>query len=107
MNTQKAWLSYLFGWITGLIMFLTEKDDKFVKYHAMQSILFSVAIFVFYIVAMILTLVSAVLGAIIYAILGIAILIMWIMSMVKAAKGEWFKWPVIGDMAMKIAGANA
>jgi len=36
-----ALLSYLAGWITGLIFFLVEKENKFVRFHAMQSILAS------------------------------------------------------------------
>src|SRR5215472_15274355 len=33
-------LCYLFGWVTGLIFFLLEKENHFVRFHAMQSILF-------------------------------------------------------------------
>ena len=32
-------LSYLLGWVTGLIFFLIEKDNKFVRFHAMQSMI--------------------------------------------------------------------
>ena len=32
-------LSYLVGWITGLIFFLIEQEDEFVRFHAMQSII--------------------------------------------------------------------
>src|SRR6266581_1629940 len=35
-----AGLSYVFGWVTGLIFFLVEKQNRFVRFHAMQSILF-------------------------------------------------------------------
>ncbi len=31
-------LCYLVGWITGLIFYLMEKENKFVRFHAMQSI---------------------------------------------------------------------
>jgi hypothetical protein len=33
-------LCYLFGWVTGLIFFLLERESRFVRFHAMQSILF-------------------------------------------------------------------
>ena len=39
-------LCYLFGWVTGLIFFLIEKDSKVVKFHAMQSIAVSVVFMV-------------------------------------------------------------
>ena len=32
-------LTYLLGWVTGLIFLLIEKDDSFVKFHAWQSVL--------------------------------------------------------------------
>src|SRR5579871_5119158 len=35
-----AMLSYLFGWISGLVIFLLEKQNRTVRFHAMQSILF-------------------------------------------------------------------
>ena len=36
----EAGLSYVLGWVTGLIFFLMEKQNRFVRFHAMQSILF-------------------------------------------------------------------
>src|SRR6185503_10291553 len=34
-----ALLSYIAGWVSGLIFFLIEKDSRLVRFHAMQSIL--------------------------------------------------------------------
>ena len=39
-----ALLSYVFGWISGLIFFLIEKDSRLVRFHAMQSLLFNVLV---------------------------------------------------------------
>src|SRR5688500_17040755 len=39
-----ALLSYVFGWLSGLIFFLIEKDSRLVRFHAMQSLLFNVLI---------------------------------------------------------------
>ena len=36
----EAGLSYVLTWVTGLIFFLMEKQNRFVRFHAMQSILF-------------------------------------------------------------------
>ena len=41
-----AALSYVLGVITGLIFFLLEKQSRFVRFHALQAILFSVGWFV-------------------------------------------------------------
>lgn len=45
-----ALLAYLFGWLGGLIFYLIEKDNKFVRFAAMQSILLNVAMFALWIV---------------------------------------------------------
>src|SRR5690242_21642620 len=37
-----ALLSYIFGWVSGLIFFLIEKDSRLVRFHAMQSILLNI-----------------------------------------------------------------
>jgi uncharacterized membrane protein len=92
-------LCYLFGWVSGLIFFLIEKDD-FVRFHAMQSIIVFGAITVLSIIFGILFMVPFV-GAILGAILWIGTLILWILLMVKAYQGERFKLPVAGDLAEK------
>lgn len=102
-------LSYLLGIIGGIVFFIIEKDDKTVRFHALQSIAFFIAwgaaYFVLQIVAIVIGQVSDCLGAIfgLIAWLGIGIggLIVWIMLMVKAYNGEKWKLPVIGDIAEK------
>lgn len=93
-------LCYLAGWITGLVFFLIEKDDDFVRFHAMQSIIVFGGLVIFYIIFGILMLVP-ILGWILFSLLWIATLILWILLMVKAYQGEKFKLPVIGDLAEK------
>lgn len=82
-------LCYLVGWISGLVFFLIEKDSKFVKFHAMQSIITFGA--------------CAILSFIPFVqwIIWVLALVLWIVLMVKAYKGEKFKLPVIGDLAEK------
>jgi len=93
-------LCYVAWWITGLIFFLIEKDDDFVRFHAMQSIVTFGAITILSIVCGILFLVPF-LGWILGMILWIGSIILWILLMVKAYQGEKFKLPVIGDLAEK------
>jgi uncharacterized membrane protein len=113
-----ALLSYVFGWVSGLIFFLIEKDSRLVRFHAMQSILlnvlFGVIGFVLWIIIFILVLIvsqiSDALGAIvtilstlIWVVFLIAILIAWIMCLIKAFQGNYFKLPVIGNFAEKFS----
>ena len=111
-----ALLSYIFGWISGLIFFLMEKDSRLVRFHAMQSILFNVLIgvlaFVVWFILMILWVILAQVSDALAAIFGIitmllwlvfsvGILIAWILCLVKAFQGQYFKLPVIGNFAEK------
>jgi uncharacterized membrane protein len=89
-----ALLSYVLGWVTGLIFFLVEKDSKFVKFHAMQSM-------IVFIPLMILSWIFSRVLWFIGGIFGLASLILWIILMIKAYQGEKFKLPYIGDLAEK------
>ena len=90
-----AMLCYLAGWVTGLIFFLIEKDNKFVRFHAMQSIITFGGLTALFMFAAFIP----VLGWMLFPILGIVQLVLWILLMVKAYQGEKFKLPVIGDLA--------
>ena len=93
-------LCYLAGWITGLVFILIEKENKFVRFHAMQSIVTFGALTVLYVV---LSVLSSILWFfwILYTPLGILGLVLWIVLMVKAYQGERFKLPIAGDFAEK------
>jgi uncharacterized membrane protein len=90
-------LCYLVGWITGLVFFLIEKDSKFVKFHAMQSII----TFVILMVASWILSVIPFIGGVLSGLVGILALVLWIVLMVKAYQKEKFKLPVVGDLAEK------
>lgn len=105
-----ALLCYLFTWVTGLIFFLIEKENKYVRFHAMQAILLGVAIIVIWVILFVVDIVLGqipILGGILATLLSIAFwvgsLIVWILMMVKAYQGERYKLPVIGDIAERNA----
>jgi uncharacterized membrane protein len=112
-----ALLAYVFGWVSGLVFYLIEKDSKLVRFHAMQSILFCVVVAVFgialWIVSFLFLLVAAMLpdvmgtlfgllATLLWLVFSIAILIGWILCVVRAYQGQFFKLPLIGNMAEKI-----
>lgn len=93
-----AALSYALGWLTGLAFYFTEPANKFVRFHAMQSI----------IVFGVLTALSVLLQVI--PILGLLVVIfilapvsavLWLLLMFKAYNGERFKLPIAGDIAQQ------
>jgi len=113
-----ALLSYIFGWVSGLIFFLIEKDSRLVRFHAMQSILFNVLLaivgFVFWILTFVLVIVGASIGDVIgtifsllatllWVVFSVGILIAWILCLVKAFQSQYFKLPIIGNFAEKFS----
>lgn len=90
-------LCYVLGWITGLIFYLVEKDNKFVRFHAMQSIVVFGALTVVSIILSVIPLI----GWIISWLLWILALVLWIVLMVKAYQNQWYKLPIAGDFAEK------
>lgn len=98
-----ALLSYIFGFITGLIFFLIEKESKFVRFHAMQSIVFSVALLIIYIILGIIP----VIGWILIPIVGLIGFVVWILLLIKAYQGNLWKLPVLGNLAEKWSGSAA
>ena len=77
-----ALVSYIFGWITGLIFLLIDKRP-FVKFHAAQSIAFNIAIIPCWIALWIVEFILAhipiigFLGLIMFPIFGLAIFAAW------------------------------
>ncbi len=88
-----AVLSYMLGIITGIILLRTERKDRFVRFHALQSILFSSAVLV---VLLALVGVGFELGALVVVVIAWAA---WAILMLRAARGEFFQLPLIGRWA--------
>ncbi len=96
----EAALSYLLGFITGILFFVLEKESKFVRFHAMQSIAVFIALFIINIVLGIILSVSIV-GLMLFPLIYLIEVILWIFLMYKAYKGEKLNLPVVSDFAEK------
>lgn len=90
-------LCYILGFITGIIFYLIEKENKFVRFHAMQSILVFLPV---WIIVWLLGWIPG-FGWIVSGLLGLLSLILWLILMIKAYQGEKFKLPIVGDIAEK------
>ena len=93
-------LTYALGWITGLVFVLLEKENRFVRFHAIQSIALSVVLIVAAMVGSVLPGIGPVLAVLV----NLGGLVIWIICMVKSYQGQEFKLPVIGDFAAKQVG---
>ncbi len=90
-------LAYFLGPITGILFLLIEKENKFVRFHAMQSALTFGGIFVLNIVLGFIP----VLGWIAGTLLSMVSLVLWLFLMYKAFNNEEYELPVVGDVARK------
>ncbi|HSQ23512.1 MAG TPA: DUF4870 domain-containing protein [Pyrinomonadaceae bacterium] len=107
-----ALLGYII-WIVALISVIMEKENRFVKFHAIQSLLLNAAAVIVFIALMILLTILGIMLA--FAGLGALGAILWLLYMVvvvgyiaaliyaavKAYGGVEFKLPIIGNMAEK------
>jgi uncharacterized membrane protein len=88
-------LAYLGGAITGIVLLVVEKHDRFVRFHAMQSAVTFLLVLVAHLALSGLGRVGRAL--IIPFLVGVALL--WVFLMVQAFRGRTFKLPYIGDFA--------
>jgi uncharacterized membrane protein len=102
-------IAYFFWFLGGLIFFLIEKENRFVRFHAMQSILYNAAVVAIFIVITIISIILSQISWILASMIGLLTFVLWIGSiigwillMVKAYQNKMFKLPVIGNMAESI-----
>jgi uncharacterized membrane protein len=109
-----AALSYVCFVLSGIVVYMIRDKDPYARFHAMQSMLFTVALFVLSFVLGALQLVVhyiPVIGGVFGLLLSLVSLFIslvvvaaWLVLMYKAYSGERYKLPMIGDMAASMAG---
>jgi uncharacterized membrane protein len=112
-----ALIGYIIG-ILALVLIFIEKDNKFVRFHALQSLLWWIGYWVILfvvcialaIVGTVLSMISSSLGGLVWGLIGLLAMIAWlpllggvIYAAYKAYGGEMTKLPVVGNLAEKWA----
>lgn len=89
--------------IPAIIFLIVEPYNKnaFVRFHSWQSIFFGIAFVAVHIVLGIIP----VIGWLILALLDLAFLVVWVILLLKALKGERWELPIIGKFAAQQAGS--
>ena len=86
------------------------KRSRLVRFHSIQNIALAVAWVIFWVgMAILHTALHAipfifVLFMLVDMVVGLAFFVAWLIALIKASKGEFFRLPVIGDFAAKQAG---
>ena len=104
-----AALSYILGLITGIVFLVLEKDNRFVRFHAAQSIMVSILLII---INVGLAMVSGVLAfipvvgwlVVLILTMGLAAgtFVLWLLLMWRAFQGDEWELPVAGEMARKL-----
>jgi uncharacterized membrane protein len=89
-------LSYALGWITGIGFLLTEPANKFVRFHALQSVIVFGGLSLAWFIAMSIPLLG---WAIAFVVIPPLSAVLWLLLMFKAYQGARFKVPFAGDVA--------
>jgi len=112
-------LSYLLGFVTGIVFYVLEPEDEFVRFHAAQSIVTFGAIFLAsFVVGTVLSLltglfvtgvglsfVAAILGVVfglVWLVFGLGTLALWLFLMLRAYQGETVRVPVAANLADRL-----
>lgn len=94
-------LAYLLSPISGLVIYLIEKENREVRYHAAQSVLLGAALVVAWFALLIISMIPvigliALLG---YAVVGLGAFVLWIYLLIQGYQLNHVKLPIAGDMA--------
>lgn len=89
-------LCYLLGFLSGIIfLMLSQKDNRFVRFHAIQSILTFLSLSMILLILMEIPSIGDIFGPLLIMISPI----LWILLMIKAYQGKMYKLPIIGNVA--------
>ncbi|NPA47574.1 MAG: DUF4870 domain-containing protein [Thermococci archaeon] len=94
----EALLAYLLQWISGLVLLLVEKKSDYVRFHAMQSFVMFLTLWIVGWFVAIIPFIGWVLSRIVWVLTAVA----WIVGMVKAYQGEYYRFPVFSDLAEQV-----
>ena len=98
-ENHSVFLCYLFGWLSGLLILLIEKDNNLVRFHAAQSMVLFGGLSIIQVIFG----TGFMLGTGLFGLIYLAATILWIYLLVKAWTKEYVELPIIGDIAKNIS----
>jgi uncharacterized membrane protein len=110
-----AGFSYLFWWVSGLLVYFNERRNRYVRFHAVQSIMLTAVLSVFSVLAYIIAALfndvflnthqiiwqTLSVGTVILAVL--LVVLPWLTAMIAAWSGTYLRLPIVGDYAERYA----
>lgn len=124
MATLAHVLQLVGGWIAPLVIFLVKRNSRFVSFHALQALLLQGLYFFFMIIGMTAFFAVAMAGiafhqpaqhslppafVFLFPVVWLGIMGWWVFMLVvaivygiKAGRGQWAEYPLLGPLARKI-----
>jgi len=96
-----AALTYAAGWVSGIAFLLLEQDNKFVRFHALQSAIVFGTLSIAWMIALSVPFLG---WAVAFFVIPPVSAVLWLLLMYKAYQGERFKVPLAGDVAEQRVG---
>ena len=109
-----AALSYVLGPISGIVVLVIERENRFVRFHALQSTLWFLFMWIVYwVIRLAVTLITGIpfsigtiLGFVLSPVIWVVMAVFWLIFigsrlflMMRAAMGHEFKLPYVGEVA--------
>lgn len=91
-----AVLAYVLGWISGAVLLVTERENRFVRFHAIQSTIVFGVLSLIWFVGLSIPFVGWIISLLVIPPLSAFI---WLLLIFKAYQGERFKLPFAGRIA--------
>ena len=88
-------LCYVALWVSGIVFLVIEKENKFVRFHALQSI---VTFGVLNVIQAVLSVIPFIGGFFVWLV-SVLIIVLWIILMIRAYSGVMWKLPWVGNWA--------
>ena len=91
-----AALTYAIGWVTGAAFLFFEEENKFVRFHAWQSVIVFGTLSLAWMIALSVPFLGWLVA---FLVIPPVSVVLWLILMYKAYQGERFKVPGAGDIA--------
>jgi uncharacterized membrane protein len=89
-------LAYALGWITGVALLLIERENRFVRFHAMQSTIVFGVLCAFWFAGLSIPIIGWLISFMLIPPLSA---VLWVVLILKAYRGQRLKLPFVGDIA--------
>ena len=91
-----AFFCYLLGFVTGIVFLVVERKSEFVRFHAMQSTITFLGVLVLSLILGMIPIIHLLVFP-----LWILTLILWLLLMVRALRGDRTILPIVGKWIEK------